>query len=117
MIKTALRSLAFGLFEMPPPTMPDLHDAVLERITVDWSRKLVRVLLTSVPGGLVMIICEGFEELNIPRREPWGPSDFVNGVSVEQGAESPVSITVEMQSGDQMKLSCESFRLTRPSSD
>ncbi len=102
---------------MALPALPNLHDGVLERISVDWSRRLVRILATSVPGGLLMIIAGGLRDINIPRREPWGPSDFINGATAEQGDDSTVTITIEMQSGDQITLTCESFRITHPGAD
>lgn len=101
---------------MSLPALPNLHDGVLERITVDWSRQLVRILATSVPGGLLMIVGEGLRDIHIPRREPWGPSRFINGVTVEQGDDSAVAVRIEMQSGDQITLICESFRVTHPGS-
>lgn len=61
-----------------------------------------------------MIVAEGLREINIPRREPWGSSDFINGATVEQGNDSAVTITIEMQSGDQITLACESFKITHP---
>ena len=96
------------------PAIPDLHDAVLERITVDWSRKLVRIIVTAVPGGLVMISAKGFRAIDVPRREPWGASDFVNGVVVNELEDSGISIVVEMQSGDRIELICDRFAVTHP---
>jgi hypothetical protein len=102
---------------MSLPALPNLHDGVLERVTVDWSRRLVRILATAVPGGLLMIVAEGLREIRIPRRDPWRPSDFINHASVEQGNDSAVIITIEMQSGDHITLACENFRITHPGTD
>ena len=70
--------------------------------------------MTAVPGGLVMISAKGFRAIDVPPREPWGASDFVNGVVVNELEDSGISIVVEMQSGDRIELICDRFAVTHP---
>jgi hypothetical protein len=63
-----------------------------------------------------MIVADRFRGISIPRGEPWGPSYYINAASVSNGDDVPVRLTLEMQSGDQIVVDCESLRLTRPGS-
>ena len=48
--------------------------------------------------------------LECPQRNPWGPRDFVNRISVAEGADY-VRLEIEMQRGDVIAADVESFRV------
>ena len=82
------------------PEIPNLHDAILERVTVDWPRRTARIECTRVPEGDLHIVLSGISEVRIDRRDPWGPSDSINSVYVNRSGPSGVALYIEMQSGD-----------------
>jgi hypothetical protein len=85
--------------------LPDLHDAVFERIDVDWEAATVTLHFTAVPGGPVILIARGYRELRVSHREPWGPSVWVNTAELtSDDADAPVTLHVEMQSGDPIDI-------------
>jgi hypothetical protein len=64
-------------------TIPRLHDATLETLTFHWE--------------VVRAVC--------PRALPWGPSDSVNEVKMQEVSDARL-LSVEMQSGDVLEISC-----------
>lgn len=99
---------------MATPTLPNLHDAVLERLHVDWSAATVTVELHPVPGEPIVLTAYGVRELRVDRWEPWGPSAFVNSAEVHDAAPGQVHLRLQMQSGDQVLIVAEQFDLTPP---
>ncbi len=65
-----------------PADLPDLHDAILRSIEIDWERGRARCTLdvwigrpTADPAAEkrpVVITLSGLKEATIPRAEPWG---------------------------------------------
>ncbi len=85
-----------------------LHDATLLSVTLDWKKaevKLLVLLLGGVPATLA------FHEVAVtvlPREQPWGPSNSVNGAKeVSAGA-----YEIEMQSGDIFHFKAASWSLS-----
>jgi hypothetical protein len=84
--------------------LPNLHDAVLERIEVDWERGLMTLGVTRVPGGPARIVCHAIEEFEMTRRQEWGPSAFVNDAEVCRIGPGRAKLWIEMQSGDTISV-------------
>src|SRR5438270_815322 len=68
------------------PTLPNVHDAVMEGVECDWQGATATIRLTLVPGppSTIALVAIGLRELQVPRDEPWGPSVFVNGAEYVQ---------------------------------
>lgn len=86
-----------------------LHDALLDRICVEWRSRLCTFHLRAfVEAGAhaqpYQLTFSDLSEIHIPMRYPWGESVHING----QGAQPPV-YSVEMQSGDEIMIVAESF--------
>ena len=78
---------------------PDLHDATLDSIGVDWPGRLATVTFRRGDSTATAVV-SSLIRLDLPRAEPWGPSSSVN--SIEQTGEVGVAVrlSLEMQSGD-----------------
>ena len=89
-------------------TIPKLHDATLETLTLHWVEGSMRIRLsTGINGtGVVTLKAVGVRRSVCPRAFPWGPSDSVNEVKLEQVLEGRL-LSVEMQSGDVLEILCK----------
>lgn len=94
----------------------DLHDAVLEEISVTWA-EFAEVEIRFLPnrayiesGDPVLLTGESLQILRCPQKNPWGPSDFVNRISSTQ-EDSCTRIDIEMQSGDVIRVEAKSFNI------
>ncbi len=86
-------------------TLSDLHDATLESISFDWAAAVVFVRFKVHGIGAAGFEAKDVFNVNCPRLLPWGPSNSVN--SVELQAQSGCQcLTIEMQSGDVLEISC-----------
>ena len=85
----------------------DFHDAFLVRLRVEWNSGCV-VLELETPSGRAELHLDGVRELVVPRRQPWGPSSYVNLVEFSPGA-----VVVEMQSGDRLEVDCAAVHVRR----
>jgi hypothetical protein len=98
----------------PTPALPNLHDAVLENVEINWQDAAATVRLTLVPGppATVALEAEGLREVHLSHDQPWGPSIYVNGAEYVQvvGADE-VTLRIQMQSGDDIKLRARSFAI------
>jgi hypothetical protein len=77
-----------------------LHDASLAAIHISWAaaRCDLRLRPVSLPSHL--LVFDGFTNIELPRRESWGPSSSVN--SLAQPREGLFEI--ELQSGDTIRI-------------
>jgi hypothetical protein len=95
----------------------NLHDGELQSIQIDWEKRLCRLMLSAfLDQGRDAVECtivfDRVADIQIPHRAPWGESVFINSQHVS-GNETFV---VEMQSGDEIRISADSATLTRQSS-
>lgn len=80
-----------------------LHDSVLRSIDIDWVEGEARLRFCHASGDLVIVVCS-CSRMELPRREPWGPSHSVNRAEVGQLDNGRERLTIEMQSGDVLIL-------------
>ena len=84
-----------------------LHDATLLSVALDWKEAEVKVLVLLL-GGIPATL--GFHKVTdavLPRDQPWGPSNSINGASeVSVG-----KYAIEMQSGDTLHFNAASWSL------
>jgi hypothetical protein len=96
------------------PDLPNLHDAVLESIEINWesATALLRLGLVGDPSPKLAMLFGGVREVHVPRDQPWGPSMFVNTVErTDGGATGGLSMRVEMQSGDEIRIRAASLEI------
>ena len=88
-------------------TIPRLHDATLETLTFHWEEGIIRIRLsTGIHGtGVGTLEAIGVVRAVCPRALPWGPSDSVNEVKMQEVSDARL-LSVEMQSGDVLEISC-----------
>jgi hypothetical protein len=79
-------------------TLP-IHDATLSAIYVSWeaARCDIRLFPVGIPPHL--LVFEGFTNIELPRRESWGPSSSVNSVKERDG-----QFEIELLSGDTIRV-------------
>lgn len=77
-----------------------IHDATLLAIYVSWeaARCDIRLLPVGLPPHL--LVFEGFTNIELPRRESWGPSSSVNKSVEQEGGK----FEIELQSGDTIRI-------------
>lgn len=87
--------------------IPRLHDATLETLTFHWEAGVVQIRLSTGINrtGTFTVEAFGVNRVVCPREFPWGPSDSVNEVKVQQVSEGLV-LSIEMQSGDTLEICC-----------
>jgi hypothetical protein len=85
-------------------SLPNLHDAVLERIEIVWETGIATIELRRVPGAAFVLTARGLLDFSMPRRQDWGPSVCVNSAHVQRNDEGEVLLTIEMQSGDTLSV-------------
>jgi hypothetical protein len=96
------------------PALPNLHDAILESIEIDWegATAILRLGLVGDPPPKLALVCSGLREAHIPHDEPWGPSVSVNAAEYAEGSdEGDLILRLEMQSGDEIKLRAASLAI------
>lgn len=78
--------------------LPDLHDATLVSVHLDWATGLA-ILAFRASTSAVQLTVTACTELVAPRREEWGRSVSVLSVSYIDGNPEH-GVRIEMQSGD-----------------
>ena len=97
------------------PDLPNLHDAVLEGIEINWESATasLRLGLVGDPSPKLALVFGGIREVHVPRDQPWGPSVFVNTLERTDGGDTGgLSMRLEMQSGDEIRLRAASLEIT-----
>src|SRR5580658_3472925 len=99
-------------------TIPNLHDATLCSIVVDWSAEIVTLMFRTgtEDTGLTTIEAVGITKCEFSKLKPWGNSDDVLAVSIKPNAHGE-SVNFELQSGDELKIDCGSLSVISSSGD
>ena len=90
---------------------PSLHDAILSTIQLRWSDGTVMLEVFYFADGVRrsgLIKATGVMQLTCPRASAWGESDAINSVSLHE-YETKTTMTIEMQSGDQISVEATTF--------
>jgi hypothetical protein len=87
-----------------PQELPNLHDAVLERIELNWEAGEITIDLTRVPGGPLRLTGSGVLAFSVSRRQEWGPSIYINDAYLGRIGEDQIVLELEIQSGDTLSL-------------
>jgi hypothetical protein len=86
----------------------DLHDALLDAITVDWQARTAELRLSAVGRGAT-IRAVGLVALHATRAEPWGPSDSVLDAELSADARR---LVLHMQSGDDVVVEADEITIS-----
>lgn len=85
-----------------------LHDATLLAVSMDWATSETKLLVLLSGGIPATLAFQGVTSLLVPKAQPWGPSNSVN----EAKSLSVGEYAVEMQSGDELRISATSWSLS-----
>lgn len=77
-----------------------LHDASLAAIYISWEAARCDLRLRPVGLPSQLLVFEGFTNIELPRRESWGPSSSVNSLAQPQEG----VCEIELQSGDKLRI-------------
>lgn len=90
-----------------PETLPDLHDATLVGLELQWSQGTV-VVTVRTAAGPVELAMSNITQLQCTRTMPWGASvsiDKARIVSLAPDSSSTVfELVIEIQSGDHIRI-------------
>jgi hypothetical protein len=93
-----------------------LHDAVLDRIVVDWEAGTATLSLDSCEdqSRQFAIKAEGLRALLLPRREPWGQGGVtsVNDMRQRPTSDGGTHLDIEMQSGDRIEIEARQINVS-----
>jgi hypothetical protein len=92
--------------------LPGLHDALVERIVVDWLSGLCQVQLTLMgsPERVETLSAANIKAIRVTRDFEWGPSESINRCEFQQSSTGG-QLFIEMQSGDTIEISCTHVEL------
>jgi hypothetical protein len=92
----------------------ELHDGHISSIELDWEKKTCTIKLAAFldPGKNAVdcrLLFENVSNLSIPHQAPWGESVFIN----EHRRDASNVFTIEMQSGDEIRVTADVVKLVR----
>jgi len=91
--------------------LPNLHDAPLISIHIEWAEKVARLDLEhSWPPIRGSLEFRGLRKFSASLEDEWGPSALVSAVKTEQ-VDDGVHVVIEMQSGDVIDILANSYEL------
>lgn len=92
--------------------MKQIHDCTLLSINIDWCAGVVILEFRGHHHENFEITAFNFLEINVPRRLDWGESFLVNKfLGPDEVREEFCEISIEIQSGDVIKIVAKSFSM------
>src|SRR6188768_3713638 len=94
---------------------PQLHDATVRTIVVDYATGAVTIGLRLSEHGTpaAELRALDFTALRLPRSEPWGQSTSVNKATISERDGHGVSLLLQLQSGDELAIEAKDFEINR----
>ncbi len=87
-----------------------MHDWTLMEIRVDWQNGSVTVTFRNTTSREVSLTAEGLVDIHVPKKEEWGRSVSVNEIRGPYKFDNEFQkVTIEMQSGDSIKIVARSI--------
>ncbi len=87
-----------------------MHDWTLKSVSYEWSAARVTILLTSLASKDCTLVADRVVELQLGRRNEWGPSVSVNEIRGPSSvSDATKEFVIEMQSGDSIRIVAEAF--------
>jgi hypothetical protein len=94
-------------------SLKHLHEKTLTQVELDWIKGAICInLISDYTHEKIQIVGNGLTSFSCDRKFPWGPSDLVNEVKIEQNADEAI-LTIEMQSGDLIIGKGASFEVSK----
>ena len=93
--------------------LPDLHDAILISIELQWEKNTAVLCFEPVEsedtaGSRILLKSSGVRLFSYQHRQPWGKSIYVNEARLRVDPATGMSrFQLEMQSGDLIELEAE----------
>jgi hypothetical protein len=97
-----MRIYLYGSKKMENYNWEKFHDWIIGKMNIDWSRGTVLIQLDQVYHCDIVI--ENFKLVTIPKRLPWGESNYINHIVYLNDRNSGGQLEIEMQSGDVLKF-------------
>lgn len=92
--------------------LPKLHDSVLVALQLRWEHGELAIHLEHHDQAM-HLTATGVRQMVIPREEPWGPSEYVDAISLTPADEAGLQrMEIEMQSGDVIVVFARAFDVT-----
>ena len=84
------------------------HDASLLRLEVNFESNSAELAIRT-QSGHVVLLAEEIRALRLGRDMPWGRSQSINKASIIESSAGVTELAVELQSGDELRLSARRF--------
>jgi hypothetical protein len=89
---------------MAAPPIPNLHDAILQRVVVDWPAATASIECGTAADTRTVLVVQHVREVRVDKRQPWGPSQSINSVYVDESSAGEVALYIEVQSRDDILI-------------
>jgi hypothetical protein len=91
-----------------------LHDGPISSIEINWEKKIcaIKLAVFIIKDEFAVDCILQFDEVSrvdVPLQSPWADSVYIN----EQREEAGGVFLIEMQSGDEIRITAKSFKLVR----
>jgi hypothetical protein len=94
-----------------PTDLPNLHDSILNSIHLDWESGDLRAQIQRDHFDIT-VVAQSLISLDCPRHKPWDPSIYINSAVLDDG-ERAQTLTIEMQSGDLIRIEAKHVSLAK----
>lgn len=92
-----------------------MHDWTLLSIHIDWAAAEATLIVLDRTSTERRVVARGLRFFQLERDEPWGSSSSINEMSQRAGeAEQPLALSLQMQSGDWIRLGAASISTAQP---
>ncbi|PTT66026.1 hypothetical protein [Stenotrophomonas sp. HMWF003] len=86
------------------------HDWTLLSIRIDWGAAEATLIVLDRTSTERRVTARGLRFFRLERDEPWGPSSSIDDITQVAGeAEQPLALSMQMQSGDCIRLCAASI--------
>lgn len=91
-------------------SLADLHDAIFVGLELKWEEGCLDLMFVPCDDNEeeypIKISAHRFKSLVCPRNYPWGRSFYVSSIQLQRQPKD-VTLTIEMQSGDEIQVKAE----------
>jgi hypothetical protein len=93
------------------PQIPNLHDSILLHVRIDWEDAVATIEMEQTPGINVALAARGLRAFELTHQMEWGPSVCVNSAEVRMEEGGAITLLIEMQSGDTIRVVSEELQV------
>lgn len=88
-----------------------MHDWTLLSINIDWAAAEATLIALDRTSAERRVVARGLRFFHLERHEPWGSSSSINEMSQRAGEAEPLALSLQMQSGDWIRLGAGSISI------